>query len=159
VVTPSVALYGCLPPALLTDNEQALAFASHAFFARAAFHRAELHVPMLFYSQVVEAAFATYYEGFLSFEDSQALARAILNTSWEFHVVNSDEILNIQRCLTQPNRQGDAEYFAIAIEQQCPIITTHAHPLEIVEGLEILQIQSHIWASDGALDAFSPDED
>ena len=94
----------------------------------------------------------------MRFQDSQALARAILNTSWEFHLVSSDEILNTQRRLTQPNRQGDAEYFAIAIEQQCPIITTQAHSLEMVEGLEILQIQSHLWASDGALEAFPPEE-
>jgi hypothetical protein len=158
VVTPSVALYGSLSPELLSAQEQTLAFACHAFLARAAFHRVTLNVPMLFYSQVIESAFALHQEGYISFEDCQALARAILDTSWEYHLVNSDEILSMQRRLTMPNRQGDAEYFAIALEQQCPIITTQAHPLEIIAGLEVLQVQTHSWADNGALEDHPPEE-
>ncbi len=158
VVTPSVALYGSLSPDLLVANEQSLIFASHAFLSRAAFHGAILHVPMLFYSQVIEAAFATYQEGYTSFEDCQALARAILESNWEYHIISSDDILTMQQQFKTPSVQGDAEYLAIAQELQCPIITTQAHPLEAVGNLEVIQLETHVWASAGAIEDFPPNE-
>jgi hypothetical protein len=156
VVTPSIALYGSLPPDIFNTRQRPLALACHSFLARAAYHGALLHVPMLFYSQIIEAAYATYTQGFLDSENTKILARTILQTNWEYHIPSSDEIIQMQHTLTGNALSGDAEYLCVAEQQACSVITTAAHPLLSSSQQDIVQIQTHPWADLGALEDFPP---
>jgi hypothetical protein len=53
VVTPDVALFGGLPIDLFPPEARVVAVACANFLGRASFHGSELHVPMVFYSEVI----------------------------------------------------------------------------------------------------------
>jgi hypothetical protein len=157
VVTPSVALFGFANPELFTATDQKLAFACHAFLARATFHQVTLHVPMVFYSHIIETVFAIHQRGYLDFADCQTLTRTILETGWEYHIASSDEILEMMQTQILPFERGNGEYLAVAQTLGCPLVTTSAHPVSSTAAVEILFAEQHPWSGDGAIDSNPPD--
>jgi hypothetical protein len=156
VITPNVALFGCIPHEFLNRSDQELMLDCHVFLSRAAFHQAKLHVPMVFYSQILEAAFALYQQEVTDFESSLALANTILETTLEYHIPTAQDVLKMLSQQIGYAGQGDGEYLAIAAKIGCPIITTAKHLLETTAPVQILEVQNHPWASTGGLDDFPP---
>ncbi len=153
VISPSVAVYGALPPEILTPEIQSQASACNAFLSRAAFHGAELHQPMVFYSEITLFAFQLQQQGFFDLPDCKALAQSVLSTSWEWHFPTTDDILD---CLFETQNLFDSEYLALAKQLGCPFICTN--PDVKTKHSLIMPVQYHAWSSSGTLDAFPPTE-
>jgi hypothetical protein len=156
VITPSVAIYSCLDFDGVISTQKSLIAACNAFLARATFHGATLYVPMIFYSQVTQLAFAAFQSGDLEYKDAASIAKQILETAWDYRIPTTDEIFEMLQLAHNPS-VGDGEYLAIAHRFACPVITTIAHPLQTSAAIQVLEVQQHPWANSGGLEDFPPD--
>jgi predicted nucleic acid-binding protein len=155
VVTPSVAVYGCLDLDAAIATEQNLVRACNAFLARATFHGATLYVPMAFYSQVAQVAFILHQQGNLIAADCLKLTEVILETNWDYRIPSSADILEML-FQNQSVVLEDADYLAVAHQFGCPIVTTPLHRLQTSASIQILEVQEHPWAKSGGLEDFPP---
>ena len=161
VVTPDVALFGGLPIDLFPPEAQGVAVACANFLGRASFHGSELHVPTVFYSEVIAQMGRAIREELIQLEDGKLALDSILGTTWEFHFPVAADVLGFLHLLGY-TRSNEAEYLAVAAGIGCAIITTDPGLIELVQteqlGVEAVLVTNHVWSRDGALEDNPPPE-
>ena len=159
MVTADVALFGGLPIDLFAPQARGVAVACANFLGRASFHGSELHVPVIFYSEIIAQMGRAIHGGLIQLEDGKRALDSILGTTWEFHFPVAAEVLDFRHALEYP-RSNEADYLAVAAGMACTIITTDAGLVELAQkkqiGVETLFVMNHVWSHRGALEDNPP---
>ncbi len=164
IIDSSIALYGALPIEMFPDQEQNKVRAATAFLSRATFHGAELHVPVSFFSEIMNLVYQEFIQTQqLSLEEGQLLLDMIFSTTWEFHFPVFRTVFDIQHRLASRPTVTDAEFLSLAMDLGYPILTTDPELLlEVQKNIPEIATQlitEHIWASSGALEEFPPTDE
>jgi predicted nucleic acid-binding protein len=161
VVDSSIALYGALPAEFFVESQHEKARAASAFLSRAAFHGAELHVPVVFFSEIMNLVYQEFIQTkILSLEEGQILLETIFSTTWEFHFPIFQSVFELQHRIAPRAKTIDAEFLSLAKNFRYPFITTDATLLLDVQSkireVEIYLVTEHPWAKSGRLEDFPP---
>jgi hypothetical protein len=159
VVTPDVALYGGLSVALFPAEAQPLAVACANVLGRASFHGSELHVPVVFYSEITWLVSWAIAQNLIEFQEGQEALNQILGTTWEFHFPVAADVLGFYNVLGYP-RTRHADYLAVAANLGCSILTADQQLIASsqAQGLsvDVVVITEHPWAKSGSLEDNPP---
>jgi predicted nucleic acid-binding protein len=160
VIDSDVAFYGSSDVSLFDTRLHGIASASVSFLARAAYHGAQLHVPSIFLSEVMQLVFENFVmTGAISLTDSKIVLNDILSPTWDIHFAVHEDVLEFQDKLRRSNT-SEAEYLAVAFDVQCIFVTASRELLSDVQKLQIpvsiMHVTDHPWAQTGALEDFPP---
>jgi predicted nucleic acid-binding protein len=160
VIDSGVALYGGANPDLFAPEERPFAVASSLFLSRAAFHGAELHVPGIFYSEVMALVWHNFVKnGVVSRDDATTLLEDVLGTDWQMHIAVFGDVLRLQDDLEHLDSTADAEYLAVASGLSCQLVTADEALIEEARTLDVsvILVTAHPWSTPGALEDDPPD--
>ena len=165
VVGADVVIYGCIAHESLSPEVQTVAIQCVSFLSRAAYHGAELHVPFVFYSEVMTLAARAVAQGVTDWDTARQLMSEAFATTWEFHIPAWDDVLELHPRLNMPasSNTHDAEYLAVARDVETAVITTRSLFKQRVEQndleIPVIFIGDHPWGLPGSLDAHPPTND
>jgi hypothetical protein len=115
LVDSSVAAFGCIESSFFAPGIQPIANASVSFLSRASYHGAELHVPSVFFSEVMNFVYRfTVGNGLVSLEDGKQILAGAFGTNWEIHFPIWENVFDIQHKLKDRQSTTDAEFLALA---------------------------------------------
>ncbi len=159
VVDSSIAAYGSIDPILFAPEVQFIASASMSFLSRASYHGAELHVPEVFFSEVLNFVYRfTVNNGLVSLEDGKEILADVFGTNWELHFPVWSSVFDMQHKLEYRGSTTDAEFLALAEDLNYTFITTDSQLVTEARVAKLkvktLLVTDHPWATSGGLDEF-----
>ena len=159
VIASDVAVLGGVPAEYLLIQDQIVATACTAFLSRASFHGAELHVPNLFFSEVMSIIYTDFvHTQVLSVNNGNRLLGAIFGTTWEYHFPVWESVYEIQHVLGYFKNTHIAEFLSVAADHGLTFITTNAKIIDDARAaklkVKIMLITDHPWAKSGGVDEF-----
>lgn len=159
VIASDVAVLGGVPAEYLLIQDQIVATACTAFLSRASFHGAELHVPNLFFSEVMSIIYTDFvHTQVLSVNNGNRLLGAIFGTTWEYHFPVWESVYEIQHALGYFKNTHIAEFLSVAADQGLTFITTNAKIIDDARAaklkVKIMLVTDHPWAKSGGVDEF-----
>jgi predicted nucleic acid-binding protein len=162
VVDSSVAAFGCIEPSFFAPEIRSVANASVSFLSRASYHGAELHVPSVFFSEVMNFVYRfTVGNGLVSLEDGKQILAGAFGTNWEIHFPIWDSVFEVQHKLKDRQTTTDSEFLALAADLNYTFITTDSQLVldarEAKLRSKVLLVTDHLWAQSGGVDEFPID--
>ena len=162
VVDSNVAIYGSFATTVFTKNLHPLAAACNSFLSRATFHGADLHVPAVFFSEIMNFTYGSLVSSNLySLEESKVILEEILGTNWEMHIPVWNSVFDMQHNLEYQSSITDAEFLSLADDLNFTFITTDTQLVREVQeanlNVKVLLITDHPWAQSGSVDEFPID--
>jgi predicted nucleic acid-binding protein len=159
VVDSSVAAFGCIEPSFFAPEIQPTANACVSFLSRASYHGAELHVPSVFFSEVMNFVYRfTIGNGLVSLEDGKQILAGAFGTNWEIHFPIWERVFDVQHKLQSRQSTTGAEFLALAEDLNYTFITTDDQLVLDARAAnlksKVLLVTDHPWARSGGVDEF-----
>lgn len=152
-------MYGGLSVDLFPVETQPLAVTCANVLGRASFHGSELHVPVVFYSEITWLVSWAISQSLIEFQEGQEALNQILGTTWEFHFPVASDVLGFYNVLGYP-RTRHADYLAVAADLGCSILTADQRLIAFSQTqnlkVDVVAITEHPWAQAGALEDNPP---
>jgi hypothetical protein len=164
VVSADVIVYGCIAHEALSVDVRPVAMQCVSFLSRASYHGAKLHVPFVFYSEVMTLATRAASQGVIEWRAAHQLIEEAFGTEWDFHIPSWDDVLEFQPRLNSPpsSNTHEAEYLAVARNVGTAVVTTrNVFKNRVSESgidVPVMLVGDHPWSQPGALDAFPPSD-
>lgn len=154
-----MAAFGCIEPSFFAPEIRSVADASVSFLSRASYHGAELHVPSVFFSEVMTFVYRfTVENGLVSLEDGKQILVGAFGTNWEIHFPIWETVFDIHHKLKDRQSTTDAEFLALAVDLNYTFITTDTQLVLDARAaklkINVLLVSDHPWAQSGGVDEF-----